>query len=443
MNEIISKRTYNQKVYDLGRGKRNYKIHSGHIHYKENGEFKDIDLHLRKVTGGWIMDKHNYHAYIPDYADGLIDFYNVYEGTNHRIRTRPITNHVLGEENHKLKYVLYKDAFGKGIDLKTKIGRSGLRKEIIINQDPKDDVHFDFEIILDAQSKDIREGLKGGGEIDTSLIGADLTGKIFRFGDKKASYVRCAKVWDSKEKIEKVMLTLFKQGSKLYLRKTIPKEYFKNAVFPVYTDHPTDYYSSTKDGYVSYSNSDWQTAHDAVTGSGVSDTITDGNLPRAFKMTFPFTNCYFYRTFYYFDTSGIGTGNLVVSCDLKLYVSAVGGNGSSVAAQKGTQAATLTTADYDAFSGSAYGYIASASTNQYNTISFNATGCSEVVRDGETKICCREYDHDYSNSEPDAQNDCYVHSYFTEDTGSNGDNRDPYLDIVTTPMIGNQLIMVT
>jgi len=77
--EIIEQRTYNQKVYGLSDGKKRYVVHGGHIHYKDaQGDFQNSDFHLRKVTGGWTMDKHNYNMFIPDYAD---EWFESYEDT--------------------------------------------------------------------------------------------------------------------------------------------------------------------------------------------------------------------------------------------------------------------------------------------------------------------------------------------------------------------------
>jgi hypothetical protein len=433
--EITSKRTYNQKVFEVGDNKKRYIIHSGHIHYKdERGDFKDSDFHLRKTDTGWVMDKHNYNMFIPDYADEWFDFYNGYEGANHHIKMKPIANHVLGVENHDEKYVLYKDAFGKGIDLKARIRRRGILKETIINENPNKDIHFDFEIELDEKSRDVRRGLIDTKRITPSITKLDLTNKSFRFGDKKASYVKSAYVWDSSElskKREPVKLELFKKNNKTYLRKTITKEFFDKATFPVYTDHPTDYYGSTSDGEVlNHDYFGWEDTRSASTGTSTDDSATYMNVYSIDAGT----PTDIYRGFLYIDTSGIDDGATIDSATLYLR-SLYSDNGGPVSAQKGIQAATLTTADYDSFVGTtgdndpdgrSYGH-ADIGTGAHYGISFNATGISDIDKTGTTKICLREYDYDYSDV--DIQGNGYSGALpYTADDASH----EPYLDITAS-----------
>ena len=439
--EIISERTYNQKVYDLGNGKKRYKVYAGHIHYKENNEFKDIDLHLHKTDGGWIMDKHSYHIFIPEYADEIFDFYNAYEGADHHVKERPIANHVRGEPNYSEKYVIYKDAFGQGIHFKPQIEKFGIRKLIQIDKKPDKDLVFDFEIITDEDTQYLKLGLEGDKELKIEDEVIDLTGKTFRFGKDKFTYVKEARVWDGSNspKREDVKLALFRKDDKLILRKTISKEFFDDVVFPVYTDHPDAYYGDIADGYVELTGAaggSWSSVRDASDGdtSSDSDAYCNTSMYVDAALTGPplWQTAYIVsRAFFYFDTFGIGADATITACDLKIY-GYLNAN-TSVSAQKGTQTDSLTTADYDAFSGSEYGNVAWA-IDTYNTISFNAQGISDIEKTGTTKICVREYTYDYLNSEPTANylNGCY----FADDLGSNGDNRDPYLDITVEASAG-------
>jgi hypothetical protein len=97
---------------------------------------------------------------------------------------------------------------------------------------------------------------------------------------------------------------------------------------------------------------------------------------------------------------------------------------------QGTQADSLTTSDYAAFSGSSFGNIATWEINTYNEIVFNSTGISAVQSGlgGVIKICAREYDHDYSNVDI-GTTDYYNGCYYADDTSG---TKDPYLYITIT-----------
>jgi len=131
------------------------------------------------------------------------------------------------------------------------------------------------------------------------------------------------------------------------------------------------------------------------------------------------------RSFFYFDTTGASSPSAV---DLLVYGAT--NARSDAEAQKGTQADSLSAADYDAFSGTEYGHVSWA-IGSYNTISFDSTGVNEIVTDGISKICCREYTHDYGDSQPSSgyQNGCY----YADETGT---DKDPYLEITEGAAVG-------
>jgi hypothetical protein len=190
------------------------------------------------------------------------------------------------------------------------------------------------------------------------------------------------------------------------------------------------YYGSTADGYIQGPGSiTWDAEHDAVTGSSaVSNTSSSGVSVETFNLkdgTFIII-----RSFFMFDTSAII--DTVTACTMKIYgttraatYAAVG-----VSCQQGTQGTSLTTADYDAFSGNYFAYITSASWSQtaYNSFVFNSTGISAVDTLGTTQICCREYDHDYLDFSPATDTQFAEGMFYANNTGT---DKDPYLEIET------------
>ena len=94
-----------------------------------------------------------------------------------------------------------------------------------------------------------------------------------------------------------------------------------------------------------------------------------------------------------FDPSKIGTASIY----LYGYLSAE----STVCVQKGTQAAIITTADFDSFEGVKLGEL--LWTTGQNIIVLNSTGLSYVksrLGVGSVKFCLREVEHDYNNVAP-------------------------------------------
>ena len=131
---------------------------------------------------------------------------------------------------------------------------------------------------------------------------------------------------------------------------------------------------------------------------------------------------YIRRSFLYFETAGIPDGAIITDVKLKMY--GVDQYDTDVCVMKGSQADTLTTADFDSFTGFEYSHTSWSS--GWNTITFNSTGRSDINKTGISKICMRENTHDYANSSPPsgATNDYSNHAY----SANNASNK-PYLDI--------------
>jgi len=188
------------------------------------------------------------------------------------------------------------------------------------------------------------------------------------------------------------------------------------------------YYSSTADGKIKnrIENSNWDTVHSGTTGTNVDDSSSsDKYAMYVTENTFLDKVDEIHRGFFYFDTSG-ATNPIAVNLSIYGYYA----SSSSVSAQEGTQADTLTTADYDSCSpipstgGGEYGHVVWSSIS-YNTISFNQDGIDDINISGVTKICTREYTYDYLDSIPSGMfvaNGCY----FAEEATT---AKDPYLEI--------------
>jgi hypothetical protein len=432
--EIIFERTYNQKVYDLGKGQQNYKIHTAQIHYKDGSEFKDIDTNLTQniTTKQWKQSKASYHCKIPEYSDDWFEFYNAYEGANHTIKAKPICEHIKGTyfKGEDGNGVIYKGAFGKGIDLKVYAYWAGLKKVIVINEKPADtskDLTFDFE--LDLGSKKVKDHQGNEWNKQSALNFKDKTLKIGDAG--KESYFRNAMVWDSKGLCQPVDIELFVQGGKTYLRKTIKAEILEKAVYPLYTDHPTSYYAGAGDGRVSYNAANWDATHDAAVGNSVSTSF-------ATEYVYTSTNN-IYRVFIPIDTSGIDDGVSISAASLYFYPTTkydTNETQSFIALVQTSQAdpTGLITDDFDQCGaidnptrGASDMDLGSITTNQYNYFVLNATGLSWIdkINTSGTLLGIRT---GFDTDDVVASGGNGIAVVMSEDTSG---TKDPYLDVTT------------
>lgn len=452
--EITTKRTYNQKVFELPDGKKEYKIHIGQIHYKDGAEFKEIDTTLSRniFTGNWSHTKASWHSGIPEYADEWFEFVNVYEGNNSTILARPVAAHVQGQlvttGPWANKQVLYPDAFGKGIDLLVTARNHGILKEVIVNKKPAQvtDLTFDFEVQL-PQSEDEWRSAKRGTTITAKAAMEDLSGDDIRIGKSQFSYSRRALMWDSDPLTpsESVKLELYTSDGKTFLRKTLPAAFLEQATYPVYTDHPTDYYAGAGDGAVFMAGASWDTVHDAATGN--SANYTNANTYWQFyKFS---TTWYSSRLFFPIDTSGIDDGETVTAAILKLYGNAIIGfwtvNAYDYAVVVNTSQAstsTLATADYDqcgAIDSPTEGsdhVVLSTFNGAYRDFTLNATGLGWINKTGVSMLGAR-HGGDVEDIDPDGLGVSYRYVSTSEYTGT---DQDPYLS-VTTSAGGSEEIM--
>jgi hypothetical protein len=432
---------YNTDVFDLSRGKKNYKCHTAHINYKNlNGKFEKIDTTLTQDldTKQWKQSKASYHCAIPEYADDWFEFYNAYEGANHTIKAKPVAGHIKGEafsgkDGHG---VIYKNAFGKGIDLKVYAYWHGLKKVIVINEKPAEiaDMSFDFELQLPTNAK-VKD--KSNNEWNKSSK-LDFKDKVLKIGDTgKESYFNPALMWDSNKLREKVNIELYAKDGKTYLRKTIPKEFLEKATYPVYTDHPTNYSPTVGDGYSGSNAHSWDVDHDATEGN---ETVYNLDYTMAYAWYNGSDDTNIYRAFVPIDTSGIEDGNTIDTALLYIYIfdkyntDNDGDDWINVVQTSQSSTSSLSNADYDQCGsvnnpteGATRIDITNITTSAYSSFTLNVTGISWINKTGVSMLGVRE-GHDCIDSplQPDA--DSGIDFSISEDTSG---TQDPYLDVTT------------
>lgn len=443
--ELRNLRTWKSKTFDYGR-KRRYIIFTGPIHYftqkgiGENlniAEWDDIDIRLKLDD-----DNNNYLALKNKFTNGFRNdnksykFYGIRRDSNHQFEVTPIKVKLDDDEIEiplifKDKQLLddytFEHQILDDVSLWTNISTIGVRSAVktnrwIYNFEISEIIHLKgFKIINKYnESNSVKEYIP---ESDNRFVFQSVD------DPKDIIWIPQPKMWNDDGVINcGINHRLIERHNELIYIK-YPTESGRDWLLcykPTFYLDNTNYYGSTADGYVHHVDSVWDTVHDAGTGSDSSDNDSSYSIAIGANTTINKTVAYnIYRSFYYFDTSEIeGT---VSSC--KLYIYGVDNNSGDVSAQEGTQADTLTTADYDACNpnpstgGGTFGYNQSWSTSSYNEIEFNALGISKINIDGTTKICCRNYTYDYLDSWVSLVK--YAGGYYSEEAG-----KQPYLDII-------------
>lgn len=216
----------------------------------------------------------------------------------------------------------------------------------------------------------------------------------FRFRIKKPYLVDIFGNPHEKGGAVKHTLTDNKDGTYTYVKEnTIDLAEVKT---PYFIDADT-VYSTTADGSVySTQDSTWAALRGAT--SGIADN-NDANHTSACRAYMVYGNALLRRSFFYFDLSS-KAGTLISA---SVFIYGLTNGDSNVSIQQGTQSDTLGNADYNNFSGDYWAKTSSWSTSGYNTFALDATGTAAVqtqIGSGIFKVCAREYEHDYADSNP-------------------------------------------
>jgi len=214
-------------------------------------------------------------------------------------------------------------------------------------------------------------------------------------------------------------------------------------------------YAHTNDGYVArFNQSSWSNARANTAGTSVSSSSTSNSLSisasrqaaRGGGFTFNI-----YRSFFFFDTSGI-SGD-VSEATLKIR-GAGHATGDVIAVKSNSDIETLGTADFGSIvgwntttDGSGGGdnesnvtkYSAEISTwgIGYQDIALNSTALADMRDDDKVYICLLNPDYDLRDVEPTGNSDNKCGLYYTNYTGT---SRDPYIDYTLAPTVTDNAV---
>lgn len=232
---------------------------------------------------------------------------------------------------------------------------------------------------------------------------------------------------ESKNYLTKHSMRQISHGVLEYIKESEPGSIFKNVSF---IDADV-YFSESSDGYVDhYDANNWATMRNAATGSNVTAAGAVGYL----WTTHGAVDYGISRMFFMFDTSGAINP---ISARARLHGDVYGAAGPNESCiQNGTQADTLTTADYNQFDGAYYDTVGSGVWDDSGYNDFDAD-VSDIDVDDITYIAYRDYTKDYLNSAPTALKVCAV--FMAEETGT---AKDPIYEITEGAAWRQKMFMV-
>ena len=173
-------------------------------------------------------------------------------------------------------------------------------------------------------------------------------------------------------------------------------------------------YSTTADGYVYHTGTNWNTVHDATTGTSADSNDTSTHLAIEAKSAAAgrSTNYYLRRAYFTFDTSGISVAPSAATLGIYGFTSEPQNAGDVIAIEgTWTGAGALSTGDWDSFTGYTSGWrsgdvtaysseLTSWSTSGYNSITLNATALAKMASASVLSIVLMNHDFDYSDVSP-------------------------------------------
>ena len=208
-------------------------------------------------------------------------------------------------------------------------------------------------------------------------------------------------------------------------------------------------YAHTNDGYVvRFNQSSWSNARANTAGTASTSTVTRHYTGVSAARTSARGGGYafhIYRSFFFFDTSGISTD--VDSATLKIYGSSQAG-GDLIAVKSNSDIETLGTADFGSIvgwntttDGSGGGdnesnvtkyssEVSTWSTSGYNDITLNAQALADMRDDDKVYISLLNFDYDLKDIAPTGYTSHRNGMYYTNYSGT---SRDPYIDYTLAP----------
>lgn len=484
--------------------KNGTELHVGWVNFLDSSKnWMEIDCNFAQLSSGFEMTKAPFYFKAPkrsvEYAEMIsnnrFDLFDGPNGPKTEI-TAPEFSQVircLGVEdvpgelfdingNGRLDAVLYRGAyastFAGDMIYFPEHGRAPrLKKLVRFNTAPSFDIAIEFEIEFSGKTELSPRNIPNGWTREQlrdkyqSDFNADPDNTKLNLHTNDGLYVRA---WDEPQKrgigIKKPLIwdsnpdpdlrkihtieTYIKwiSGNKYKLVKIIPKSFFTDAVFPVYTDTTSTFYpdpnpeSTSVDGKVGVQlglgiGITWSALVGHVGTFGEDDGATYSAVYiRSDNVSDKWRRLY--RSVYLFDTSSIPDGdvinsgtfhshgiskadNLGISPNINIYSSAPASNTALVAG------------DFDSLGSTAFSTAITFSnwlTTGYNNFVLNANGLAAISKTGVSKFGLRNANYDAADSAPSWSSNLVSQfsNYWAEESGT---SKDPKLVVVHSSVV--------
>ncbi|NTW33082.1 MAG: hypothetical protein HGB12_10725 [Bacteroidetes bacterium] len=444
---------WNYNTLQIGKNKFQTSFLVKQINYlDEDNVFKPIVPTFTETTNGFVMSQAPFTVIAPLTSDGIAKFINnnrfdIVSETKINEPSLTASIQAIGTDNVSgnieeadlgwgiVQYVIYKNAYPKyNADLIYWVhqGKTPTLKKLIrfnsFDKAPIKETAFNFRIFYDKDvyfqksinnemlawaGKDTITDFKGN--INTILaenkyMDSHPTKRIigmeeFRIWDSgKSSYVAEDSAIRKKTRLIKITIAPEANSESFILSKIIPDNFFKSAVFPVYSDATLNCSSVAGDGSVQYwNNSSWTTAHNATSGQY---TGSDGFDYASTGMTageWTNGNWQIVRAFCPIATTSLPGDAIISSASLWIYAAIWGTASRNVCMVRQTQASvfSLVNSDYGQIS-STQKIAADKASGDWGSgayLEWPLTDLAYITPGGYTKIGLRTT-ADYNNTQP-------------------------------------------
>ena len=408
MRELLQKRSFTAKHFEIEPGKLLLQAHIGHIHFRDgplkNGAFRDCDTvpEYNAVAGVFEMTKASYEAQVG--LHGEVRYFNVDHSLEFRL---PNPNRVEAEQYDGSpfglvgKALIWRDILQPGGHQIVEFRNNSLAKIFRFEQRPLSNV-IEFQAVAS-------DGLKfGDGESEFDLgkqASRSIRGRQGLFGTKdRLSFIRQPRAWNHRGESVDVELRFFRRDGTVWIQKIIPQDFvdktFVQSGAWLEVDTTTSFYTGAGDGYYLRHNVSevWATIRAGAQTLSLLTVTADWVCGISYDASDKWSM--FTRGVLPVNTSGLGSSAAVTAVTLYL---------RGYAKENSLGSGALVIDRYTALGYAVANYVgerqasdtpyASFSNSNWNAISFNATGISNINKTGTSQLACRKA-HDVDNVEP-------------------------------------------
>lgn len=450
---------WNARGVEQKNGQLAVSLHLKHINFMDEQEkWQPIDLSFKEDSSAIKIENAPFSLYLPKTARGEMRFEDTRRfdpAVKRALKAPKIGKSKMFTDAQDVSAeimedgVLYRNAFPDlNADLLVQPHEQEARYLVVFRSMPtgKGDIEIPFIEPLDSG-------------FDFSLAdGRNLNLKVQRNKDVGGGFAmnkeggrsivqKQAMIWDSGRPNMKKRMPISVVGrivgNNFVGKKVIPRSYFDDAVFPVFTDTTDTIYPHSCDGHIGFGTGAGYTDWSAIRSAASANYSSGGNVFCAYGFSVGGGSKYvLFRDYFNFDTSILGAGAVVSAGDFKLtpdfYSGA--GNGQSYVLTTHTGGTTsLAGGDYSALTLNSPTELCSrklhtafSSAGSQQTMALNSNGLAAINGAGYTRLLWRGA-HDIDNNATTGTTYAYIDLRASEYSGTTSD---PQLYLVYTVSSG-------